>query len=165
MTTKRSGEAGFTLIEVLVAMVILSVGLLGLEALGIGAARSVVKADEQTRMATAATRVMEEKQQEVRRAPTLVSTGEECGTDAETGLYLCSDVQTRSSSASLAEHTSRITVRVAISSSGPFFTVSSEGFELLVQRKLLHQRVAQLGIVVHDQDFSYIRHEWPPQRA
>ncbi|HET7275750.1 MAG TPA: prepilin-type N-terminal cleavage/methylation domain-containing protein [Longimicrobiaceae bacterium] len=33
--------AGFTMIEVLVAMIILSVGLLGVEALGIGAARAV----------------------------------------------------------------------------------------------------------------------------
>lgn len=41
-------EAGFTLIEVLVAMVILAVGLLGLEALGIGVARSVSLADRQS---------------------------------------------------------------------------------------------------------------------
>jgi prepilin-type N-terminal cleavage/methylation domain-containing protein len=128
-TERTAREAGFTLIEVLVAMVILSVGLLGLEALGIGAARSVVKADDQTRMATAATRVMEEKQQAVHRAPGAVSTGEQCGTDSESGLYLCSDVQTRLSSAGLAAHSSRITVRVARSSDGPFFTVTSYVFE------------------------------------
>lgn len=45
----RRSQAGFTLIEVLVAMVILSVGLLGLEALGIGAARAVTRASNQTR--------------------------------------------------------------------------------------------------------------------
>jgi prepilin-type N-terminal cleavage/methylation domain-containing protein len=122
-------EAGFTLIEVLVAMVILSVGLLGLEALGIGAARSVVSADNQTRMATAATRAMEAKQQEVRRAPGSVTTGEQCGVDPDTGLYLCTDVQTRLSSSGLAERSAHITVRVAKSSDGPFFTVSSYVFE------------------------------------
>ena len=122
-------EAGFTLIEVLVAMVILSVGLLGLEALGIGAARSVVNADNQTRMATAATRAMEAKQQEVRRAPGSVTTGEQCGVDTDTRLYLCTDVQTRLSSSGLAERSAHVTVRVAKSSDGPFFTVSSYVFE------------------------------------
>jgi prepilin-type N-terminal cleavage/methylation domain-containing protein len=39
---------GFTLIEVLIAMVILAVGLLALEAMTIGAARMVVKADRQS---------------------------------------------------------------------------------------------------------------------
>ncbi len=38
------GDAGFSLIEVLIAMVILAVGLLAVEALGIGAARSVQRA-------------------------------------------------------------------------------------------------------------------------
>lgn len=41
------GQDGFTLIEVLIAMVILAVGLLGLEALGIGAARMVGRAERQ----------------------------------------------------------------------------------------------------------------------
>ena len=39
------------------------------------------------------------------------------------------------------------------------------GLEFLVQGKLLDQGVAQLGVVVHDQDFSDIRHGWmaPPR--
>lgn len=46
METRRtesaaSGTGGFTLVEVMIALVILAVGLLGLEALGIGAARMV----------------------------------------------------------------------------------------------------------------------------
>lgn len=45
---------GFTLIEVLIAMVILSVGLLGLEALGIGAARANAVAERQSRHAVIA---------------------------------------------------------------------------------------------------------------
>ncbi len=40
-SSRADSTAGFTLIEVLIAMVILSVGLLGVEALGIGAARAV----------------------------------------------------------------------------------------------------------------------------
>lgn len=53
---RASGREGFTLIEVLVAMVILAVGLLALESMGIGAARMVARADRQseyTAMATA----------------------------------------------------------------------------------------------------------------
>lgn len=42
----RRGRAGFTLIEVLVAMVVLAIGLLALEAMGIGAARAVARAGE-----------------------------------------------------------------------------------------------------------------------
>lgn len=45
---RTSGREGFTLIEVLMAMVILAVGLLALEAMGIGAARMVARADRQS---------------------------------------------------------------------------------------------------------------------
>jgi type IV pilus modification protein PilV len=127
-TERRVAEAGFTLIEVLVAMVILSVGLLGVEALGIGAARSVVKAEDQTRLATAATRVMEGKQREVRSGGS-ITTSEVCGTDAASGLYACSQIQTRLVNSAIAAHSARISVRVAETSSGPFFTVSSYVFE------------------------------------
>lgn len=52
-------EDGFTLIEVLVAMVILAVGLLSLEALGIGAARSIAVADRQSGYVTLASDSLE----------------------------------------------------------------------------------------------------------
>jgi prepilin-type N-terminal cleavage/methylation domain-containing protein len=55
----RAGEQGFTLLEVLVAMVILALGLLGLEALGIGAARSIALADRQSTYATVASDSLE----------------------------------------------------------------------------------------------------------
>jgi prepilin-type N-terminal cleavage/methylation domain-containing protein len=48
---KVASSEGFTLIEVLIAMVILSIGLLGLEALGIGAARANAVAERQSRHA------------------------------------------------------------------------------------------------------------------
>jgi prepilin-type N-terminal cleavage/methylation domain-containing protein len=48
LRARPSGREGFTLIEVLVAMVILAVGLLALESMGIGAARMVARADRES---------------------------------------------------------------------------------------------------------------------
>jgi type IV pilus modification protein PilV len=56
---RRSGREGFTLAEVLVAVVILAVGLLALEALGIGAARMVARADRESQYTALATDRME----------------------------------------------------------------------------------------------------------
>jgi type IV pilus modification protein PilV len=53
------GREGFTLIEVLMAMVILAVGLLALEAMGIGAARAVARADERSAYTALATDELE----------------------------------------------------------------------------------------------------------
>ncbi|CAN5254509.1 hypothetical protein BH20GEM2_BH20GEM2_15540 [soil metagenome] len=64
-TTPRSVE-GFTLIEVLFAMIILSIGLLGLEALGIGAARSVARANVQSEFAMEASGDLETALQAIR---------------------------------------------------------------------------------------------------
>ncbi len=47
---RRRGREGFTLAEVLVAMVILAVGLLALEAMGVGAARMVARADRESEL-------------------------------------------------------------------------------------------------------------------
>jgi type IV pilus modification protein PilV len=52
-------SAGFTLIEVLIAMVILSVGLLALEALAVGAARTTASSSRRSRYAEAATDTLE----------------------------------------------------------------------------------------------------------
>ncbi|MFL5385841.1 MAG: type IV pilus modification protein PilV [Longimicrobiaceae bacterium] len=61
MATEPSprADAGFSLIEVLIAMIILSVGLLALEALGIGAARTVRRASVQSDYAATAQDLME----------------------------------------------------------------------------------------------------------
>ncbi|HEX2076147.1 MAG TPA: prepilin-type N-terminal cleavage/methylation domain-containing protein [Longimicrobium sp.] len=56
---RRTGREGFTLVEVLVAMVILAIGLLALEAMGIGAARAVARADLQSEYTALATDRME----------------------------------------------------------------------------------------------------------
>ena len=69
MTTRRppiAGQQGFTLIEVLIALVILAVGLLALEGLGIYAVRAVAQADRNSRAATVATLYLEDALQQIR---------------------------------------------------------------------------------------------------
>ena len=56
---RARGRAGFTLIEVLVAMVILAVGLLALQAMTIGATRTVVRAERQGEFTAIATAELE----------------------------------------------------------------------------------------------------------
>ncbi|HEX2091969.1 MAG TPA: prepilin-type N-terminal cleavage/methylation domain-containing protein [Longimicrobiaceae bacterium] len=63
----RGSQAGFTLIEVLFAMLILAVGLLGMEALGIGAARAVNPAQRQGAFVTTATDTLERTLNRIRR--------------------------------------------------------------------------------------------------
>lgn len=63
------GNEGFTLIEVTIAMVILAVGLLSLEALGIGAARVVTLSEKQGRYATLAASTMETMRNDIRADP------------------------------------------------------------------------------------------------
>jgi type IV pilus modification protein PilV len=58
---------GFTLIEVLIAMVILSIGLLGLEALGIGAARANAVAERQSEHAVIAADSLESALDQLRQ--------------------------------------------------------------------------------------------------
>ena len=62
------GNGGFTMIEVLFAFVILAVGLLSLEALGIGASRLVARADRQTVYTTRATARLEQALSAVRQS-------------------------------------------------------------------------------------------------
>lgn len=55
----RLGNQGFTLVEVLAAMVILAVGLLALEAMAIGAARQVARAERVSEFSAVATDQLE----------------------------------------------------------------------------------------------------------
>jgi type IV pilus modification protein PilV len=60
------GREGFTLVEVLVAMLILAVGMLALEALSIGAVRAVARADRQSEYVALATDRLERTLTQVR---------------------------------------------------------------------------------------------------
>lgn len=115
MTSERqrpAAEAGFTLIEVLVAMLVLAVGLLGLEALAIGAARSIAQADRQSEFTLAASRAMEDRILEIRRTAPAVSTAESCRPDEALRYQICSRVETRAELPALPERTARVTVSV-----------------------------------------------------
>ena len=72
MATERAArpDAGFTLIEVLIAMVILAIGLLAVEALGIGAARSVQRARVQSAYSALASDELEQAMVTISQAPT-----------------------------------------------------------------------------------------------
>lgn len=64
------GKDGFTLVEVLIAMVILAVGLMSLEALGIGAARLVGRSERQGDFLAHATSRLETTMAQIRQSPT-----------------------------------------------------------------------------------------------
>lgn len=100
----RSGD-GFTLIEVLVAMVILAVGLLGLEALGIGASRMIVRAEKQSRVSTLAATHLENGRQQARLNPTPRSS---CASQNAAGDVVCVAI----ASVAGAPSTRRVTVTV-----------------------------------------------------
>lgn len=65
-----SPAAGFTLIEVLMAMVILAVGLLGLQGLSVAAIQTVGFADRGTRAAATAVLYVEDAVQQIRAGMT-----------------------------------------------------------------------------------------------
>lgn len=115
MTTekRKSSEGGFTLIEVLAAMVVLAVGLLGLQALGIGAARSIVRADHQSELAAVATAAIESRQQAIHSNPGSVVAGESCDFDEATEVSMCVRVDTRATSPSLPAGSALVTVRAS----------------------------------------------------
>ncbi len=72
-------DRGFSLIEVLIAMLILAIGLMGLEALGIGAARAVTRAQKQSDFSFMATDTLERTLGWIRRGA-VVGAGTSSGT-------------------------------------------------------------------------------------
>jgi prepilin-type N-terminal cleavage/methylation domain-containing protein len=61
------GERGFTLIEVLIAMVLLGIALMAIVPLGVISARQVGLADRNSRSAATATRYLEDGLQQIRQ--------------------------------------------------------------------------------------------------
>jgi len=64
---RRAKNAGFTLVEVLIAFVILAIGLLAIEALGIGASRLVTRAQRMADYSTWATSKLESSLDSIRQ--------------------------------------------------------------------------------------------------
>jgi prepilin-type N-terminal cleavage/methylation domain-containing protein len=62
----RAGREGFTLVEVLIAMLVLAFGLLALESLAIGASRSIATANRMTEYTLIASQQLETTQEQVR---------------------------------------------------------------------------------------------------
>jgi len=77
-TVENSKNAGFTLLEVLVAMVILAVGLLGMASLSIG----IIKGNELSKEVSSATTCAREKMEDVERLG-YANTSEVDSTDTE----------------------------------------------------------------------------------
>jgi hypothetical protein len=85
----RDRREGSTLVEVLAAMLILAIGLLGLEALGIRAARSIAMADRQSMYATIASDSLESALDQLRRQSV---PAQFCRTDLPFGDHLSRSV-------------------------------------------------------------------------
>jgi prepilin-type N-terminal cleavage/methylation domain-containing protein len=92
---RRDARAGFTLIEVLIALVILSVGLLGLEALGIGAARMVNLAQRESEWAALGTQYLEGALADLREGDAAAAEGLNTDVDARQTDVRVTVVQTQ----------------------------------------------------------------------
>lgn len=71
----RLPDGGFTLIEILIAMVLLGVGMLGLSALGVTSARTLAQAEVRTAYAITAADALEQALYRIRTEPGSVSSG------------------------------------------------------------------------------------------
>lgn len=63
-------DTGFTMVEVLFAIILLAIGFLGLQALAVGSVRMVARADRQAELAMAASQEMEVAFQQMRAGQT-----------------------------------------------------------------------------------------------
>lgn len=101
---RRRGDAGFTLLEVLMAMVILSVGLLAIEGMAVGAAKTSASAARRSRYTEVATDTLERTLSRLRE-----------GQGASSGSYTLRD----NSGASAATVTITVTDGGALASPSP----------------------------------------------
>lgn len=102
----RSDRAGFTLIEVLIAMLILAVGLMGLEAMAIGASRSIGAANRMTEYTLIASQQLETTLEQARSGGNPVPTV----TELDNGTIVDTSIQTDPQGAAGTLWTVRVTV-------------------------------------------------------
>ena len=111
----RAGRGGFTLIEVLIAMVILAVGLLALEAMAIGASRSIAAANRMTEYTLIASQQLETVLAQARN-PT--QNPASSVTELENGTVVETQVQTNAQGAAGTLFTVAVTVTPPTGSAG-----------------------------------------------
>lgn len=111
----RPDRGGFTLIEVLIAMVILAVGLLALEAMAIGASRSIAAANRMTEYTLIASQQLETVLEQARDA---AQDPQSSVTELANGTVVETDVQTDDQGAAGTLYTVEVTVTPPASSVG-----------------------------------------------
>lgn len=119
----RAGESGFTLLEVLMAMVIVAIGVLGLEALGISAARSIEEAARLSGQAVIAADSLESAMHQLRQQ---TMPAQFCRTDLPRGDRLSRSVEL--SNPRLANVTVRVERPPGSTGGSDAFTVTSSLF-------------------------------------
>ena len=122
----RTDRGGFTLIEVLVAMVILAVGLLALEAMAIGASRSIAAANLTTEYTLIASQRLETVLEQARDPAQNVTSNDQV---LANGTLVETDVDTDARGAAGTLYTVRVTVTPAAARVGslPLLPVTVTG--------------------------------------
>ena len=123
-SSPRAGEQGFTLIEVVIAMVILAVGLLGLEALGIRAVQTVATAKKQSEYAVLASSRIERARYQISSNPSGVTTGTETVTMTGGVVNVATQVTSPSSMSAPYVVTVTVTPSAQVNAPQPFSMTS-----------------------------------------
>jgi type IV pilus assembly protein PilV len=119
-----AGRQGFTLIEVLVAMVILAVGLLGLEALGIRAVRMVAAGKKQSEYAVLASSRIERARYQISANPAALTTGSETVTMTGGAVNVATQVTSPASTTAPYVVTVTVTPSAQVNAPQPFSMTS-----------------------------------------
>lgn len=123
----RSDRAGFTLIEVLIAMLILAVGLMGLEAMAIGASRSIAAANRMTEYTLIASQQLETTLEQARAATLPAEFPASSVTPLANGTVVDINVQSNPQGAAGTLWTVRVTVTPPSTSNHPLTSTTVTG--------------------------------------